>query len=102
MDAEAKTEAQTGLASSMTIAQGVLHLLNTHRQTTNYTFKNNATAPRALVVEHPSSQWRLVEPATPSEQTAQWYRFDVAVPAGASVGLTVLEEQKSGTGISLC
>ena len=44
-------------------------------------------------MEHPCTQWQLVEPAAPDERTAQWHRFDVSVPAGASVGFTVREER---------
>ena len=101
VDAEAKTEGQTTLVSSVTIAQGTLRLMNTRRRTTEYTFKNNAIAPRALVVEHPNSHWQLVEPAAPDERTAQWHRFDMAVPAGAGVSFTVREELTGGQDFSL-
>jgi septation ring formation regulator EzrA len=59
-----------------------------------YTFKNHASKARTVVVEHPyrGEDWKLLEPKEATEHTAQYNRFDVSVPAGASKSITVREE----------
>ena len=55
-----------------------------------------------MVVEHPvRNEWRLVEPAKPSEQSRDVYRFEMKVPAGKSVEQQVVEEQMRRTQLAL-
>ena len=101
VDVEVKPGPHNNAVFSVTITQGVLQVLHQYRQATNYTFKNNAAAPRTVVVEHPNTAWTLIEPEIPAERTAQWHRFDVPVPAGASVNLVVREERTGRQDLSL-
>jgi hypothetical protein len=65
-----------------------------YRQTRTYMIKNRSTHDRLVVLEHPiRSDWTLVEPKKPSEQTRGVYRFQVKVPAGKVETFDVVEDQ---------
>jgi len=95
VDADVKMGKQSGSITAISVAQGLLRVSRRVRNVTNYTFRNNGTAPRTVIVEHPrrETQWNLLEPETPAEQTATHYRFDVAVPPAASITFPVHEER---------
>jgi hypothetical protein len=64
------------------IAQGVLTLTRTQRQTAVYKIAAPATEARRLIIEHPTpAGWKLVEPEG-AEQTASAYRVTVDLKAG--------------------
>ncbi len=90
-----KQNIQSGTVTEIRIAKGVLKVSRKDNFATNYTFKNNGTAARVIIVEHPNSgeRWRLTEPETPAERTANHYRFDLPAPAGAAVTFSVHEER---------
>jgi septal ring factor EnvC (AmiA/AmiB activator) len=47
-----------------------------------------------LILEHPvRTDWRLVTPAKPTEQSRDVYRFEIKVQAGKSIKQEVVEEQ---------
>ncbi len=95
VDADAKPGRAGGFITALSIAKGVLRISRKAREVTDYTLKNHGAAARTVVVEHPNreGQWTLMEPETPAERTADRYRFDVAVPAGAAVTFSVREER---------
>jgi hypothetical protein len=63
------------------------------RETKTYTLKNRSSHDREVLIEHPlRSEWKLVEPKKPAEQTRDLYRFQVSVPAGKTVSLDVVED----------
>ena len=101
--ADAKEDANNGPVTQVRIAKGALQISRRDVQVTRYSFKNNGAAARVIVVEHPNSegQWQLTEPETPTERTAGYYRFDLAVPAGAAAGFSVREERSRTEAISL-
>lgn len=74
-----------------TIANGVLRIVMTDRQTTIYRIKAAPGAARDLIIEHPRApDETLVEPAGPGIQlTAARYRFPVSVAAGQELAFTV-------------
>lgn len=88
-----------------TVADGVLQLTVTERQTTTYTIAGAAREDRALVVEHPRRPgWDLVLPAatkpdatkpdtTKPDTTATAYRLPVNVPAGQTVTVVAALER---------
>ncbi|MGF7174273.1 hypothetical protein [Azospirillum doebereinerae] len=85
------------------IADGVLLLSVTERQTTTYTVSGAADGDRALVIEHPRrSGWDLAEPAgAAADATANAYRLPLAVPAGKTVTLTAALERPRQERIAL-
>jgi len=95
VDADVKQNIQSGTVTEIRIIKGVLKVSRKDRLVNDYTFKNNGTAARVIIVEHPNSgeRWRLTEPETPAERTANHYRFDLPAPAGAAVTFSVHEER---------
>ncbi|MBY6262829.1 hypothetical protein EI613_13065 [Azospirillum sp. 412522] len=81
--------------SRATLADGVLTLSVTDRQSTTYTVAGAPDADRNVVIEHPRrAGWELAEPAdTKPDATATAYRLPLAVPAGKTVTLTATLER---------
>ncbi|CAO3418867.1 hypothetical protein [Azospirillum endophyticum] len=81
--------------SRATLADGVLTLSVTDRQSTTYTVAGAPDADRSVVIEHPRrAGWELAEPAdTKPDATAAAYRLPLAVPAGKTVTLTATLER---------
>jgi hypothetical protein len=94
VDAQSEPGAGSGEVTSLVISQGILRITTKDTQSTIYTFKNNSNAAQTIVVESPNQgdSWHLLEPATTTERTAEFLRFDVPVAAGASKKFTVREE----------
>lgn len=90
-----RTEQPGRTISRASLADGMLHLTVTERQTTTYRIAGAAREPRTVIVEHPRrAGWDLVQPAgaTP-DTTAGAYRLPVSVAAGGSATLTVALER---------
>ncbi|KAA0573921.1 hypothetical protein FZ983_28695 [Azospirillum sp. B21] len=81
--------------SRATIADGVLTLSVTDRQSTTYTVAGAPDGDRSLIIEHPRRPgWELAEPAGGKpDATAAAYRLPLAVPAGKTVTLTATLER---------
>ena len=86
--------------SRASLADGVLQLTVTERQTTTYRIAGDAREDRSVIVEHPRrAGWDLVEPANATtgnaapDTTADAYRLPVSVPAGGTATLTVSLER---------
>ncbi|OYD83552.1 DUF4139 domain-containing protein [Azospirillum brasilense] len=95
-----RSEQPSRTLSRATLADGVLQLTVTDRQTTTYRIAGAAGEDRTVIVEHPRrSGWELVQPtggATDGgapDLTADAYRLPVAVPAGQTVTLAVALER---------
>ena len=92
IDREEKPSRRLSRAS---IADGVLTLSVTDRQSTTYTVAGAPDADRSLIIEHPRrAGWELAEPAgNKPDATAAAYRLPLAVPAGKTVTLTATLER---------
>ncbi|WP_448191123.1 DUF4139 domain-containing protein [Azospirillum sp. sgz301742] len=89
-----RSEQPSQTLSRAAIADGLLRLTVTERQTTTYTLAGAAREARTVLVEHPRrSGWSLVQPAGTPEATPAAYRLPVDVPAGGTVTLTVTAER---------
>jgi hypothetical protein len=67
-----------------------------------YMVKNAAAENKRLIIEHPISQgYKLTEPASFLEQTAQVYRFAQSLPANGEITFTVTEETPLSQSITL-
>ena len=76
--------------------EGVVTVTRKVREGLLYKAVNRSTTDRTLLIEHPNranQQYRLVEPAKPAEETAQFLRFEVPLPAGKSAEFKVAEER---------
>lgn len=97
-----RSERPDQVLSRATLADGVMLVTVTERQTTTYTVAGAAGEPRQLIVEVPRRPgWDLVEPATSKDGgkdggiTTDAYRIPITVPAGGTVGLkTILERPR--------
>ncbi|MDR6774045.1 hypothetical protein [Azospirillum sp. BE72] len=92
IDREEKPSRRLSRAS---IADGVLTLSVTDRQSTTYTVAGAPDGDRNLIIEHPRrAGWELAEPAgNKPDATAAAYRLPLAVPAGKTVTLTATLER---------
>ncbi len=92
IDREEKPSRRLSRAS---IADGVLTLSVTDRQSTTYTVAGATDGDRNLIIEHPRrAGWELAEPAgNKPDATAAAYRLPLAVPAGKTVTLTATLER---------
>ena len=98
-----RNEQPSQTLSRATIADGLLQLTITERQTTTYTLAGAAREARTVLVEHPRrAGWTLVEPAGGVRNTTPGaYRLPVEVPAGGTATLTVAAERPRQEQLSL-
>jgi hypothetical protein len=88
----AQERQNTRAISKGVIAQGVLSLTRTQRQTTVYKVAAPATEQRRLIIEHPKPVgWTLVEPGN-AELTASAYRFTIDLKAGEAKTVSIVFE----------
>jgi hypothetical protein len=98
VDASVIVEPRDGEAAHvvgrLVIDRGVLVEHRELRAERAYTIRNNDTAPKAVVLEHPVRPgWTLAGTERPAETSAAFYRFKQVVPAGRTIVLTVKESQ---------
>jgi hypothetical protein len=76
------------------ISRGVMTHSSELRETVSYTIRNEDTAPRAVIIEHPARPgWKLLDGAKPEETTPSWLRFRVTVEPKKSATLVVKESR---------
>ena len=93
IEGERQETISTGSAT-FTIKQGVLIQKRSQRLKTIYTLKSKAKTKRVVLVEHPfQALWTLTEPVTPTERTADLYRFAITLEPGERKTLTVAVER---------
>jgi len=74
------------------VHRGVMTHQSEVRETKTYTFRNEDSSPRTVVVEHPvRSGYELRSTAQPVETTAAWMRFRLEVGAKQTAALVVEE-----------
>ena len=92
--AGAKNETESTFVRQARINKGVLIFTSEIREKKTYTFRNQDTAPRMVIVEHPvRSNYKLVEGAEPAESTAAWRRFRLPLAAKETGELVVRESR---------
>jgi hypothetical protein len=80
--------------SRVSIAHGVLVQRSERLAKRVYTIRNNDTADRRVVIEHPiRAGWKLAGAAAPAETSVDAYRFVVTVSAKKTETFTVAEQQ---------
>ncbi|HUJ49978.1 MAG TPA: carboxypeptidase regulatory-like domain-containing protein, partial [Bryobacteraceae bacterium] len=85
--------------SRVVVAKGLLTLHNEIQEKKTYTFRNEDTAPRTVIVEHPvRNGYQLRGVVQPVETTAAWKRFQLPVGAKQTATLVVEEARVEQTG----
>ncbi len=80
--------------SRVAIDKGVLIQTSELRQKKTYTFRNEDSTPRTVIVEHPArAGWELRGDVKPDETTATWMRFRLHVEPKQTSDLIVEESR---------
>jgi hypothetical protein len=90
--------------TSVKATKGVVHTVRKVREEKVYKAVSRADADRTLLVQHPNRTnqgFRLAGGPKPDEETADLWRFRLAVPAGKTAELTVAEERDAGEDVAL-
>jgi hypothetical protein len=102
VECERRDPGETRGQVRLSIRRGTLHQKRQLRKRTVYTLKSKAQKARLVYVEHPyRSDWTLVEPESPAERSAQFYRFAVRLAPGGHETLTVTQEKPLDEMVSL-
>ena len=84
--------------------KGVIHTTRKRVEEQVYTIRNASEQDRVVLVEHANrkgQQFNVVSEVKPKEETADFYRFEVDVPAGQTKALSVVEERSEGESFAL-
>src|SRR5262249_25007640 len=101
-EVEAKPLPGSGRITQVKAYKGLLHTTTKIRESKSYAVKNRNDQERLVLLEHPvRHDVKLVETAKPPETARDVYRFELAVPAGATKKLDVTEERDVGSAIHL-
>jgi hypothetical protein len=104
LGSEVKTSAKDAPEQLMSVkvVKGIVQATHKLRETKTYRIVNRSKHDRVMIVEHPvRNDWKLMEPAKPTEQSRDVYRFEVKVAAGKNAELKVIEEQMRKTALAL-
>jgi len=83
------------------INRGLLTTRSAVQETKTYTIRNVDQKPKTLIIEHPERPEYKVLNQKPSETTANAYRFEVKLPAGATEQFPVTEERVYDTTVAV-
>jgi len=79
--------------TAVKVVNGLLNVTKNERATKALVLRNRSREDRTVIIEHPvDAQWKLLSPK-PFEVSRDFYRFEVAVPAGKSVGCDLVRER---------
>ena len=84
------------------VIKGILYATSKLQEAKTYFVKNRTPQDRNLVIEHPvKTDWSLVVPGKPAEQSRDMYRFALTVPPGLAANQLVVEETARKTQVVL-
>jgi chaperonin cofactor prefoldin len=75
------------------VNRGMMTVKSAGEETRTYTIRNVDQKAKTLILEHPLRQEYTLLNQKPTEKTANAYRFEIALPAGASQEFVVNEER---------
>jgi hypothetical protein len=102
VNASSKQGSENERVSRVIIAKGLMTQQNELREKKTYTFRNEDSNPRTIVVEHPvRSGYELRSEVKPSETTADWMRFRLTVEPKQTASLVVEEARPTRTSYSI-
>ena len=89
------TQSNASQVTRILAAKGILTFQSEYIETKTYTFRNEDSQPRMIIVEHPVREgYKLRGDLKPAETTANWMRFRLAVPAKETKTLVVEESRQ--------
>ena len=90
VNSNSKADAQR--VTHVRVEHGVISMQSEIRETRTYTFRNEDSSPRAVIVEHPNrTGYELRGQIQPVESTPAWIRFRMNVDSKQSASLVVDE-----------
>lgn len=106
LDLDTEVEAVAGPAPenlvSVRISKGVFFSTNKQQTERIYNVKNRGSKDRTVLIEHPFlPDWTLVSPTEATERTRDVYRFSLAVAAGKTGRLSVVQTRTVDQSVSL-
>jgi len=92
MMVDTKQESESQRVTRVRILRGVMIHTSELRERKTFTIRNEDTAARTVVIEHPvRSGWKLAKDLIPAETTPSYHRFRVAVEPKKTTALVVNE-----------
>jgi hypothetical protein len=92
MMVDTKQENESQRVTRVRILRGVMIHTSELRERKTFTIRNEDTAARTVVIEHPVRPgWKLAKDLTPAETTPSYHRFRVAVESKKTTALVVNE-----------
>ena len=88
-----KFESKGQTVREIHVNRGILTTRNAVVETKTYTIHNVDQKPKTLIIEHPARPGYTLLERKPTEKTANAYRFEVKLAAGATDKFPVTEEQ---------
>ncbi len=94
LNVRAKSDTDQQRVTRVSIVRGVMTMHNEAIESKTYTFRNEDSSPRTVIVEHPvRSGFELRSDVKPAEITSAWMRFQLHVDPKQTASLTVKEAQ---------
>ncbi len=91
-----------GRLTAVKAVKGVVYTTTKIRETKTYTIANRNDQERTVLIEHPvRNDFHLVDTDKPVETAADFYRFEVKVPAGKDGKLVVTEERLLNSNVAI-
>jgi hypothetical protein len=98
LNASSRDSAESGRVTRVIINRGIMTHESSMREKKTYTFRNEDTSPRTVIVEHRvRTGYNLTGDAKPIESTAGWMRFRVPVDSKQTATLVVEESRPIAT-----
>jgi len=92
LNASSRDSVEAQKVTHVTVSQGVMKQTSELREKKTYTFRNEDTSPRSVIVEHPVRRgYELRGESRPDETTADWMRFRLHVDPKQTAALVVEE-----------
>ena len=92
LNASSRNSAEAQRVTQVLVAHGIMSHRSEMRETKTYTFRNEDTSPRTVIVEHAvRAGYSLRGDVKPAEITAGWMRFRIRVEPKQSAALVVEE-----------
>ena len=92
LNVRAKQASEAQRVSQVLVSHGVMTQMSEIRESKTYTFRNEDSSPRTVIVEHPvRTGYTLRSEIQPAETSAGWMRFRVQVAPKQTASLVVDE-----------
>ena len=102
LNASSRQESQQQRVARVLLKKGTLTFESEVREKTVYTFRNEDSHPRTVIVEHPvRTGYKQRGGPEPVETTSQWKRYRLEVPVKQTASLTVEEARPLATTLAV-